>query len=94
MNSSYEIVAEITSPDPSLELDPHDFQLLDDGKRCVYPAKRLHLTGGPDGGKFYEAVFQEYDLVEQKVVFEWGSVPQVSTTETCTTGIRKPPDYL
>ena len=54
----------------------------------------MHPTGGPDGGKFYEAVFQEYDLVEQKVVFEWGSRTHVSPTETCTSGIRKPEDYL
>ena len=94
MNSSYDIVAEITSPDPSLQLDPHEFEVLDDGKTCIYLAKRLHPTGGPDGEELFEAVFQEYDLVEEKVVFEWRSLPQVPATETCSSGTRQLHDYL
>ncbi|KAL8792804.1 MAG: hypothetical protein Q9195_004617 [Heterodermia aff. obscurata] len=91
LNSSYDIVAEIKSPDPSLELDQHDFEILDDGKTCVYLAARFHPTGGPDGGGITEAVFQEIDLVSQKVVFEWGSLQHVSPTQTCTSGT---PDYF
>ena len=92
LNSSYAIVADFASLDPSLDLDPHDFELLNDGKRYIQATSRIYLGPRQDWEDTEEVIIQEIDLIDGKVVFEWQSLPHSPPTQSCT-GL-KIPDYL
>ena len=92
LNSKYLTVAAFTSLEPRTELDGHDSEVLDDGRRLLQAAKITHPGGQIHERGLQEAVFQVVDLARREIEFEWRSLDHVSPNETCIAYGN--PDYL
>lgn len=91
LNGSYVIVATFKALDASTELDGHDSEISEDGRRFLQAAKIEHAGRSNETG-LKEAVFQEVDLARDKLVFEWRSLDNVPSSDSCIT--QGDPDYL
>jgi len=92
LNSSYANTAAFTRLDASMELDPHDHQLLDNGKRFLQAAKITHASESGSRNGLEEAVIQEVEPGSSEIVFEWRSLDHVSALESCSSYAEQ--DYL
>ena len=92
LNSKYLTVAAFTSFNASTELDGHDSEVLDDGRRLLQAARINHPGGHINETGIQEAVFQVVDLVRRELEFEWRSLDHVSPNESCIA--YGDPDYL
>lgn len=69
--------------DPNQDLDPHEFEILDDGSSYLQAAKVRHTVGGSGGEGVEEVVLQDVGLGGDKLAFEWRSLQHVSLNQSC-----------
>ena len=87
MNSRYEIVAELQKSPYLTELDPHEFDLIDNGTKVIQLGRIWCPSDWPYGkdGFIAESVLQLVDIATGDVEFEWRSLDQVPLDESCHT---------
>lgn len=84
-----------------MHLDPHDFEIINNGSRIIQAASIAHdrlqnseqnemLELGPTVIK--EALFQVVDIETRRVDFEWRSLDHVPINQSCIS--VEHPDYL
>ena len=85
MNSSYAIVKEFSRPNHLIELDPHEFELLDNGTAILQTGRIRRSSTSPfsENGVVGESIFQVMDLSSKKIDFEWRSLNHLPENETC-----------
>ncbi len=101
MDSNYTIVERFKSSDDQMQLDPHDFEIIDNGTRVIQAAiierSLPHVCDSPvelelRSRIIKEAVFQVTDVATKNVDFEWRSLDYIPVDESCL-GVEHP-DYL
>ncbi|KAK3172582.1 hypothetical protein OEA41_005906 [Lepraria neglecta] len=87
MNSHYEMVAELLKSHDLTELDPHEFELIDNGTKVIQLGRIRRPSDWPYGkdGVIGESVLQLVDIATGDVEFEWRSLDQVPLDESCHT---------
>ena len=87
MDSNYAIVEAFEKPDAFTELDPHEFELLDNDTAILQLGRKRHSSNSPNSedGEVGESVLQLVDLSSGKIGFEWHSLSHFSESETCLT---------
>ena len=83
LNQDYKIVKTIEAIGDVPPLDQHEFRLIDGGKKALitiyqqvpYDLSRLDITGGV--GWVMNSIFQEIDVENNSLLFEWNSLNHV-----------------
>lgn len=88
MDSSGDIVEMFGNINNEVRLEPHDFEIVEDGRKIVQTASILHDR---EDGVIEEAAFQEVDIATRTVEFEWRSLDHVPRNQTFV-GLDEP-DY-
>jgi len=75
LNSSYDLVYNLTNVGLNVTGDFHEFQLTDNNTALIttYEPIQYNLSalGGPDNGWLMDGVFQEIDIETNALIFEW-----------------------
>lgn len=87
VDSSYAIVEEFEKPDAFTEMDPHEFELVDNGTAILQTGRIRHSSTSPvsENGEVAESVFQLVDVSSRKIGLEWRSLSHFIESETCLT---------
>ena len=85
MNYEYEVVAEFPRTAGITELDPHEFELIDNGTKFIQLGGARHASDWPfaQDSVIAESVLQVVDTITGNVEFEWRSLDHVPLTESC-----------
>lgn len=85
LNNHYEIVTEFLKSDDLTELDPHEFELLENGTKVIQIGRIRHASDSAYGkdGVIGESVLQLVDIATRDVEFEWRSLDHVPLDENC-----------
>ena len=85
MNSRYEVVARFQKSDSITELDPHEFDVIDNGAKILHLGRIRHPSNWPlaENGILGESVIQVVDFVTKEVKFEWRALDHVPLSESC-----------
>ncbi|KAL8726061.1 MAG: hypothetical protein Q9166_006940 [cf. Caloplaca sp. 2 TL-2023] len=93
MNGSYAVVERMQNSSNDTKLDPHDFDLIDNGTRILEAATiDLPPSVSPARGSIKEAVLQVVNIETRNIDFEWRSLDHVPVSESCL-GLDRP-DYF
>lgn len=93
LNSSYAIVAEFTTLHSGVTVDPHEFEVSDDGERYIQAATITRPVAANIAAVSEQAAFQEIDISSGRVLSEWLSLEHVPSNQTCVM-LPTSEDYL
>ena len=87
LNTDYEIVASVQSGDDATDLDQHEFRLVNGQTALVtiYQQIQYDLTAvgiSTNQGWIMDSVFQEVNITDGSVVFEWSALAHVDPLST------------
>ena len=85
MNNKYEVVAEFPRPDGITELDPHEFELIENATKIIQLGRVRHASDWrfAQNGVLGESVLQVIDTITRDVEFEWRALDHVPLDESC-----------
>ena len=94
LNDRYETIAAFPSTDENMNLDPHEFEFIENNTKIIQQGRVKHASDWKFARKgiIIESVVQEVDMATGGVGFEWHSLDHVSPDESC---LALPyPEYL
>lgn len=86
LNSSYDLVYNISSADLGNRIDLHEWNIINNGKSALLAVKEVsdRKDGMPNGftGKIMESYILELDLQTNEKIFEWRASDHVDLLES------------